>query len=779
MLAIALVLLCWCSPLAHLRAQLFISELMASNDHTLLDEDGESSDWLELYNKGDSAINLAGHYLSDDRGNPLKWALPAFELSPGDFLLIFCSGKNRSTDVAALHSNFRISAAGEAVILSKGSQILQVISPIQLTADVAWAALPAGGDAYFRTTSPSPGKANLFDWKVGFSHEAGFYDAAVPLTLTYEAPTPEGVIIRYAVGGELPTSSSPSFTTEFLIEDRSPAPNEVSAIPTTPNYNGWDGEIFYLKWAEPRKPVAKGTVLKAAAFLNDQRISPITTQTYFVFSDSADRYPYPVVSLSSPADSLFSEERGIYVPGAASEPDDLVWTGNYFNSGRAWERVTSFEYFEAGEPVINQTVGLRIHGGKTRGAAQKSLRVYARSEYGKKDLEHPFFGDDGQSSYRHIILRTSLGSWTNSIITDVFAHQAVKGLNIDIQEYQPVIVFLNGEYWGIHTMRERIGRHKIAAEYGLDDDEINVYASYGDAIDGDLEDTEFIFLRDQYLAQNDITHPDTYAYIQERIDVDNFIDYFLAQVYFNNRDWPANNSKMWRSAAYDNKFRWLYYDLDAAMGQDNVDNNLLSRLLDEENANRELSWSTRLVRSLIKNDDFRTRFVDRARHLLQTTLNPATLTPILDSIVATYEPAMEEHQERWWGQPASAAWKRIVSNHIYRFVLLRNCEMEGHLINQFGIEPFLDCTAEEVSRQLNVYPNPSSGVIRVDSDNPEGAFYQYQIHDQLGRHVLAGRKELYRFGEPLDLSALPQGFYYLSVFDERGGTVSTVRIVMW
>ncbi|MGH1437684.1 MAG: CotH kinase family protein [Lewinella sp.] len=266
---------------------------------------------------------------------------------------------------------------------------------------------------------------------------------------------------------------------------------------------------------------------------------------------------------------------------------------------------------------------------------------------GKRDwITYPFFSNKEQTSYKRLLLRTTMGAWTNTILADAFAHQAARDLNLDIQEYQPVIVFINGEYWGIHELREHFDQHKIADDYGLDEDDINVYSAYGEVVEGE-PDTEFRYLRDQYLVQNDITDPDVYDYIKDRFDIDHLIDYFFTQIFFNNRDWPGNNSKMWRSDTYDNKFRWLFYDLDGAMGAREIDDTLLAKIVGGESAGGEDSWSNALVRTLMKNETFKEQFISRAKYLLTETFSPEKLYPLVLQMTAEYNGEMEEHLGRW------------------------------------------------------------------------------------------------------------------------------------
>ncbi len=761
-------------PFSSVNAQIVINEFMSSNNNTLFDEDREYSDWLEIFNTSGASVSLMGYYLSDDIGDLHKWALPNIVLSPKSYLIIYCSSKNRSDIDMPLHTNFKLDAGGEDIFLVKEDEVIQHIPPIDLDEDIAFAAFPDENSTFLITSIPSPGGSNLLDLEVSFSHEAGFYENAIALSLNFDNLALADVEIRYTLTGDEPSSTDSLYVNNILADNRSQEENLLANIPCTPDFA--DGDNSYPVWAPPVKKVAKGNVIRAAAFLAGQRISRITTHTYFVFPEGKERYDFPVVSITCPTDSLFSFERGIYVPGAVLQADNLDWTGNYFNKGLDWERESNFEYFDDGEAVVNQVMGIRIHGGKTRGAAQKSMRLYARSSYGKKRFDYPFFSNKEQSSYKRLLLRTTMGAWSNTIFADAFAHQASRDLNFDIQEYEPVIVFINGEYWGIYELREHFDQHKLADDYGLNKDDINIYASYGDVIEGE-PDTEFIFLRDQYLVQNDITDPKIYEYIKQRIDIDNLINYLITEIFFNNLDWPGNNSKMWRSDTYDNKFRWLFFDLDAGMGQNKIDDNLLAKLLGGGSAGEEDSWSNALIRTLIKNENFKKEFISRAKYLLNETLSPESLSTLVRQMTAEYEKEINEHFERWHNWQSTEAWRNKVSAHILDFVFLRACEMERQIVDYFGIEPFLECYNEQLS-DAHIYPNPSSGIITIILDVDREALYSCLIHNQLGQLLMYQNKIFYSTGDLMDLSRLPAGVYYLSIFDGSMKKVITKKIII-
>ncbi|KAA3624152.1 MAG: T9SS C-terminal target domain-containing protein [Bacteroidetes bacterium] len=758
------VLICFW-VLGPLRTQVLINEVMSANDLTIEDEDGDSSDWLELFNASPYAQNLMGFYLSDDPDHLNKWAVPEIMLGSQEYLLIFCSGKDRMVIGEELHTNFKIAASGETIFLSNQDGFVQELNIIALPGDYSFCAFPVGSSEFFISSSPTPGNANEISPFIHFSHDGGFFDQPFHLEIISDFNN-ETYEVRYSLNGDVPTMESPLYTEEILIQDRSGEPNLLSDIPCTPDYSDWTEEPTYPGWHAPDKKVAKGTVVRAALFMEGERISNVFTKSFFVFPDGFQRYSIPVISMVGETDGFFSEETGIYVPGIHLEDDNIVWSGNYYQQGEDWERLVNIEYFVEGEKVIDQPAGLRIHGGKTRSAAQKTLKLFARSEYGKKRFNFPLFIQKEQDSYKRLLFRTSMGAWGHSLLNDSYIHQASKGLNFDIQEYQPVIVFINGEYWGVHELREKIDRYKIADDHGLDPDSIQIYASWGEVLEGQ-PDNDFFEFRDEYLMQHDITDPGVYAYVESKLDVDNFIDYFFVECYFHNRDWPANNLKMWRSPQLDNRWRWLFFDLDGTLGADQVSKeNLVELLSDVPYNNSSSEWPTIIIRTLIQNEDFKQKFINRGRQILMDYFQPDKMLTILGNMKSAYEPELSEHFDRWGNWLSVPEWHANVDKEVVQFVIQRPCEIESQMMDYFGIESFLKCDTSFIPG-FRLYPNPTNGNLTLIFEKVPENVMLCRVVNAMGQILF--EKDIWGSEtQYFDLSSYPAGMYYFILLDKAG-----------
>jgi hypothetical protein len=192
------------------------------------------------------------------------------------------------------------------------------------------------------------------------------------------------------------------------------------------------------------------------------------------------RYHLPVVSIATDSLHLFDYDTGIFVPGSITimggpeddkKKDEPHLFGNYVQRGVEWERPASFELFEtSGERALAQDIGIRVHGGRSRSLPLKSLRLYARSEYGENRFYYPVFPDLPYREYNRLILRNSGQDFfsRSTMFRDGFMQTLVRDLNLDTQAYRPSVVFINGEYWGIMNIRERYDEDYLARTWGVD-----------------------------------------------------------------------------------------------------------------------------------------------------------------------------------------------------------------------------------------------------------------------------------------------------------------------
>jgi hypothetical protein len=686
-----------------------INEVVSSNGTTIADEDGDFEDWVELYNAGSTAVNLEGFYLSDDESNPQRWAFPVVTLQPGAFLLVWASGKDRTSGIE-LHTNFSIAQAGEVLILSApDGSIVDEVAPTFIPRDRSYGRSPDGADDWVFFLHPTPGTPNTSPIVAGFleapssSVEPGFHAAAFDLQLSSEAPD---AVIHYTLDGSVPTVSSPIYTGPIQIRDRTNDPNAIAQIQTS------------YDWRVPPSNILKGTVVRAVARAAGYADSPVASYTYLVGSNLAQRYQLPIASISIDPDSLFDHHRGIYVPGAQGNPNSDPPYGNYMERGADWERPANLEFFDtAGTRVASLGAGLRIHGGWSRSFRMKSLRIYFRSEYDEQnELAYPIFPAQERANFKRLILRNSGNDFGYSMMRDGMMQRLVRHLRFDTQDHQPMAVFINGEFWGLHNLRERFDDRYVENVFGVPTDEIDMLELDAQVVYGEA-------VHYNQLLQ-DIEARVSFDRVEERMDVDGYIEYQLSQIYFDNRDWPGNNIRFWRKRTaeyqagslpgHDGRWRWMMYDTDFGFGlygsawANNATNNTLRHATGQNPLN---NWAahpsaTRFFRGLLLYPEFRTRFLNGFADHLNSTFRPARVRALIDEMQTEIRPIIAEHSARW-GTRDVQGWESEIEI-MRRFADDRPAIQRTHLVNNFQE------TSGSSRLTVNV-SNPSHGKLQVNS----------------------------------------------------------------
>lgn len=698
--------------------QLYINEFMASNSRTLADGTSAYEDWLEIYNPNSYTVDIGGYYLTDNLTTPTKHQFAvgsAQTIIPANgYLLVWASGE---ISRGPLHVNFKLSADGEQIGLYRpdGITVVDSLTFGAQRTDISRGRQPDGSAnwLYFPTINSSPGASN--DAKTGyaefltapvFSQAGGFYASNFNLSIT--SPDPAATIY-YTLDGSDPDPTNPSsvtyayknsypevpgqpyggfltssyqtniYTTALPISDWTSSPNSVSLKSSTFNF----APAYF-----PTTPVYKGTVVRARAYKANALASDIITQTYFITPLSA-RYSVPVISIATTEKNLFDYNTGIYNAGIAfdnfraanpSMPVNDCTAGNFFNEGDAWEKPGNVEFFMNNSPIINQLIGLRIHGGCSRTFPRKSLRLY-----GNTDFNYPFFSSRPASlTYNRLLLRSGGNDWAYSLIIDAYMHTMVRHLTFDTQANRPSVVFVNGEYWGVHSLYERYDKYYFNRNYAIDPDSVDIVsARFGFTPDeGDLVAFTNLFT---YFTQN---NPVDYTYAKTQIDVENLADYQIAEIFAANTDWPHNNQVFWRKRTsqyvhnaprgHDGRWRWMLKDLDFGLSLVSTYTHptIISATDDNE--------YTLFFRRLLDIPAFKSYFINRYADLLNTTFLPTRTVDLLNTFKLDYQPYMEEHFARWAAGNNYNGWLTNI-NTIQTFVEQRPAFARDQIRNKFSL----------------------------------------------------------------------------------------------
>ena len=773
-------------------AQVVISEIASSNENGVADVFGKTSDWLELYNAGDDAVDLESYHLSDHPGYLSMWSFPEVIIPAKGYLLIFCSGEI-STDPNELHANFKLSQSGEHVFLSNpDGHLISWVEFGYIPTDQSYATHGGQTSEFLICSDPTPGRDNELSRGLFYSHPSGYYDQEFQLEL-YSAGSESSVF--YTQNGNDPDVNQRLYSTTIEITDVSDRPYNISGIPTTP----LEGSPLFVQWMwkEPQS-VYMANVFRAGVFRGDTLASKVVSLSYFVDPEMKTRYKYPVVSIITDSLNLFDDDIGIYVPGSiyGSVPIDYWPTGNFTQSGSEWEREMYISFFEPdGKQVFETSAGMRIRGFGSAGFSQKSLNIYFREEYGLNKIKAPLFSDSPVNDYKRLVFRNGGNDFPDAHFKDSYLSRVISSLNVEVQAYEPIVVFINGEYWGMHNMREKHDKHHFGYKYGLEKDEINVVGVCGELKDGGNAD--YFDLID-YIETHDLADGEVYAQVSERLDIESTIDYNIAEIYFANYDWPSNNYKMWKTNEDGDKWKYIIHDLDFTLGYNEYA--LYSTNSMEHAVTVTDDWPTHpcsntILRNLLRNDAFVNQFLDRFKYCLENVFDRNRMNQILDEFVQEYSYGISEHISRFRFPASEIEWFDRIE--VFReFIDQRPCYMRRHIIDFFEDHSFdYNCRGKAGAPDLNfesdlyggqtvlddieikvdgaalIIPNPNSGdfYIRNISGNAL-AIRSIEIFDALGRRVYTDEKEGINVGVEdiyeIKAGGLTNGIYILRITDE-------------
>lgn len=454
--------------------------------------------------------------------------------------------------------------------------------------------------------------------------------------------------------GQLPPSAQHNFSVSpqggFFaekIEVSIDMPESVKVYYTT------NGRIPSARQKPYSKPfqVSKTTVVRVLAVFPDKK-RQYRAYTYFINEKPST---VPILSISLPPNILFDPDYGLYVEGPKSTHEKKF--GDKSNYWSTREIPAHFEFFETdSSEVFNGLVGLRIFGGISRTFPQKSLAIVARKKYGQKWIKHPVFGEKGLSKFKYLVLRNSGSDWGRSHLRDAFMTTLVEDWNITKQDYRPAQLYINGKYWGLYNIREKVNRTFVAQHFDVNKNKIDLLEHRMNLKKGSRREYQQLL---KFLGNTDLSKDVNFAKAESMMDVDNFMDQHIAQIYFNNTD-AGGNIKFWREQTPAAKWRWILYDTDWGFGlngrKDYRKNSLKQFTQKNGVAWPHPDWSTFILRQLLTNKDFEQRFINRFSDRLNTNLQPKIVKNLLGKMAAHIQPEMKRQQKRW-GQN-QRQWKK-------------------------------------------------------------------------------------------------------------------------
>lgn len=732
-----------------------LNEVLPVNRYSLADADGERNEWAELYNRSGETVSLGSYAISDDWNDPAKWVLPDIPLAPGEYLVIFLSGKDRRE--GELHASFGLSRSDEVMLLTNLNGMRQDAIPLdaEITANISMGRGGNGEIVYFAT--PTPGAPND---SAGFEQLAavparnagGVYISEVSAVSAAKSGKPDWIELHNPTNREIslagwglsddidqpdkyvikslsmppggyavinassrtsrqtettaPFGISSSGDTIFLTDEagilrdyfetgalslgvsagrKESDPTGARAFFSSPTPGEANGSASYPGYAAA--PVFSQSALYHAEPFSLEISSAEGARVYYTLdgskpTENAAVYTGPVsisgntcVRAIAAADGrlnseivtrtfLFETPHTLPVICINGNPENFSTVNGASERSQRTEREMYMAYYETdGRLGIDTACGLRATGSSTLTYAQKSFTMYFRGAYGRSSAAYPFYPGYDINEFCSLTIRNSGQDRSNARLRDSYYSLAVEGMYIDNVATRPVIVYINGSYWGIYDLIENQNEDFLASHYGVDPDQVDIIRRNVQALAGSNRDNKRVR---EFGRGRDLGVQANYEEYAEWVDIDYINDYVIAQTFFANGD--MFNQKYWRSHDYTVKWRPVFYDLDYGFFHNNPTRNILGQYFKYEGVpSQDLSITNMdLFCGLPANAGWREQFIKRYIYLVETHLTAERLTTLLDDVAAELRPEMERHIQKWRYPSSLSTWEKNVQD-------LRDC----------------------------------------------------------------------------------------------------------
>lgn len=622
-----------------------------------------------------------------------------------------------------IHTNFKLSASGETVYLSNASgTVINTLASPAMQPNDAFGRFPNGSTTNRvlqpATPNASNGTASAFTgyWNdvLTMNPPAGYYAGTQSVTLT--AAGGAATTIRYTTDGTKPTAASPVYS---------------GAINVTAT-----------------------TVVRAAAFhtAGTAAVSKYETNTYFI----SDNTTIPVISISTAPANFFSSASGIYVegPNAGTCPQPY----RCYNYWQDWEREIHVEYFDKTKVFqFEQDAGVKILGGWSRANAMKSMQIRSGDEYNNGDFDYKFFTEVKKSNIDQVetfTLRNGGNDFNYTMLRDAVNHRVLNSLQpcvdsyLDFEGYEPVLVYINGQYWGLHTLRERVDNSYFDnnAGYGKGEYNLGETSSDGRLIEKKGSITDFNNLL-SFVSGNTMNTAN-YTTVKGLLDIENFVDYFSAEFFHTNWDWPHNNVKFWKPKT-GGKWRYIYHDTDFGYG---IFNGVYATPTTNEYNRIMVSELTRsehapLFTKLMTNTEFKNYFINRSADLLNTIYNTPYLKNFYDALEGQLTPEMPRHFGKWPQNSGSMTGWTNERNYVKNFMDNRVPALRNQITSTLG-------AGAQVTVTLNTSP-AGAGKIKINTVTPCSLPWS----------------GVYFNGVPVTIEVIPNDGYTFSYWQSSGSSI--------
>lgn len=599
---------------------LVINEVMNNNYSYLAQNGGNYYDWIELYNNGSETINLSDYYMTTNTNSINMYKLPDVKLNKGEYYILMASGDENLSNKSYKHANFNVSDT-QSLYLVKDREVVDSLFVANVPLGYSMGKGKKSGVYYY--SNPTPKKKNgsgsqSISYKPVSNYESGIYNDVKKLSVKL---TGTGKLY-YTTDGSEPTTSSKIYSSPLSIK--------------------------------------KTTVLKVRAYESGKLKSEVATYSYIV----NEKHKLDVMSLSLNKSDLNSLHYN-------------AWTEGY-------EKKVTAEFFDLDGGGFEIDCGLKLFGGSTRGHAKKSYELKFKKKYGDGELNYQVFEDKDYSVFNSIVLRTGsqdeMGDASKkTLLRDIVGTTLVEEYtSVDVQAYRPIVLYINGEYWGMYFIREKIDETIVGNHY-------NVKATKSNTdllrIDGQVKSGSASKYNNMisFVSNNDMSKSANYKKIEKQIDIENFIDFWIAETWVSNND-IVNVRFFSHPDVEDGKWRWIFYDLDFAMYNTSINYYNFSV---NPGGMTSLGYSTTLLRNLMKNKTFKKKYAERLSYNLLNTWSEKNVLKRIDEVIDELTVSELKRNFERWGMSYST-WKSSV-NYLKSYAKNRNKYMVSQAKSFLGL----------------------------------------------------------------------------------------------
>lgn len=607
----------------------------------IINEVSLKNEEIEIKNTTDEEIELINYYIIDKNGN--KANLPNVVIEPNGYFVIYGSD-NYSYINSKLYIGFHLNNHSEKLFLYKDDIKVDEFNVGKLTTDVSVGINDDGKRVYYK--EKTIGSKNGDSYYLGytsvpvFNINGGYVEKGTKV----EIDVPDNVTIYYTIDGSFPNSDSIKYENSIEINST--------------------------------------TIIKAVAYKDNYIESETISRTFVVGRE----HELPVISIQTENDKLFGSS-GILTRGNNASSSYPYYGANFWSDE---EVKASFELYEDGKLGISFVCGIKVFGGWSRGEAQKSMSINLRKEYGLSEFSYPLF-DGNNNTFKKIVLRNGGQDFGKLKLKDAFFQEVLDGqMDIDKQDYKFVVVYINGEYFGIYNIREKTDTTYVERHYNVDKNDIDFIEKNDDVKSGSMDDWNDLI---NYVKTADMNSDEVYDYLDTQVDLQELANYWIVETFFDQFD-PINIK---RYKVKDGKWRWILFDLDQTFFSTSYTTVKFNLPFVPYAHGNNYYLDTTLMSYLRKNPKFRKLYIETFAYHLKTTFKPERMENILDSMVNEIKNEMPYHIDRWYAESVgvSSYTLRGIDDWYNNISYLKKQLNERYNITLRTIKDGLNLTEEE------------------------------------------------------------------------------------